>query len=86
MEEYFIDNFGIPERVEVLENFPTEARFNSVVFYRLALSKVFPELKRVIYLDCDIIALGDILKLWNEELNGHPRALLKKMIMFPTKK
>ncbi|MDR1890706.1 MAG: glycosyltransferase family 8 protein [Puniceicoccales bacterium] len=63
---------GMPERVDVLENFPTEARFNSVVFYRLAIPKVFPELKRVIYLDCDIVAAGDILELWEEDLNGCP--------------
>ncbi|MDR1457313.1 MAG: glycosyltransferase family 8 protein [Puniceicoccales bacterium] len=63
---------GMPERVEVLENFPTEARFNSVVFYRLAIPKVFPELSRVIYLDCDIVATGDISELWHEDLNGRP--------------
>ncbi|MDR1233112.1 MAG: glycosyltransferase family 8 protein [Puniceicoccales bacterium] len=63
---------GIPERIDVLENFPTEARFNSVVFYRLAIPKVFPELDRVVYLDCDIVAIGDIFELWNEDLNGRP--------------
>ncbi|MDR0742689.1 MAG: glycosyltransferase family 8 protein [Puniceicoccales bacterium] len=63
---------GIPKRVDVLENFPTEARFNSVVFYRLAIPKVFPELSRVIYLDCDIVAIGDISELWNEDLEGRP--------------
>ncbi|MDR2776508.1 MAG: glycosyltransferase family 8 protein [Puniceicoccales bacterium] len=63
---------GMPERVDVLENFPTEERFNSVVFYRLAIPKVFPELSRVIYLDCDIVAVGDISELWNEDLNDCP--------------
>ncbi|MDR2628414.1 MAG: glycosyltransferase family 8 protein [Puniceicoccales bacterium] len=64
--------FKVPERIEVLENFPTGARFNSVVFYRLAIPKVFPELSRVIYLDCDTIAVGDISELWHEDLNGRP--------------
>ncbi|MDR1413846.1 MAG: glycosyltransferase family 8 protein [Puniceicoccales bacterium] len=61
-----------PERVDVLENFPTEARFNSVVFYRLAIPKIFPELERVIYLDSDIVACGDIAELWKEDLKGCP--------------
>ncbi|MDR1401741.1 MAG: glycosyltransferase family 8 protein [Puniceicoccales bacterium] len=61
-----------PERISVFENFPTEKRFNSVVFYRLAIPKVFPELDRVIYLDCDIVAIGDISELWNEDLQGRP--------------
>ncbi|MDR2778692.1 MAG: glycosyltransferase family 8 protein [Puniceicoccales bacterium] len=63
---------GMPERIDVLEKFPTEARFNSVVFYRLATPKVFPELDRVIYLDCDIVAVGDIMELWKEDLKGCP--------------
>ncbi|MDR1433278.1 MAG: glycosyltransferase family 8 protein [Puniceicoccales bacterium] len=61
-----------PEREEALEKLPTEERFNSSVFYRLAIPKVFPELKRVIYLDCDIVANGDISELWHENLAGRP--------------
>ncbi|MDR1595787.1 MAG: glycosyltransferase family 8 protein [Puniceicoccales bacterium] len=63
---------SMPERVDVLEKLPTEERFNSSVFYRLAIHKVFSDLERVIYLDCDIVANGDILELWHEDLGGRP--------------
>jgi lipopolysaccharide biosynthesis glycosyltransferase len=64
--------FGTPERVETLEKFPMAAHFSSAVFYRLAIPKIFPDLKRVIYMDCDTIVDGDIATLWNEDLKGHP--------------
>ena len=38
---------------------------------RLLIPKLLPELKRAIYLDVDMIILGDIKQLWDEELNGH---------------
>ncbi|MDR1528147.1 MAG: glycosyltransferase family 8 protein [Puniceicoccales bacterium] len=64
--------FKVPERVEILENYTIPAHFSTAIFYRLAIPKVFPELNRVIYLDCDIVAVGDIGELWKEDLNGRP--------------
>ncbi|MDR2776509.1 MAG: glycosyltransferase family 8 protein [Puniceicoccales bacterium] len=64
--------FKIPKRIEALENYTIPAHFSTAIFYRLAIPKVFPELNRVIYLDCDTIAVGDISELWNEDLNGRP--------------
>jgi lipopolysaccharide biosynthesis glycosyltransferase len=40
-------------------------------YSRLLIPNVFSNLKRVIYMDCDIIALGDIAGLWNYDLSGH---------------
>ncbi|MDR0693070.1 MAG: glycosyltransferase family 8 protein [Puniceicoccales bacterium] len=64
--------FRVPERLEILENYAIPSYFSTAIFYRLAIPKVFPELDRVIYLDCDIIAVGDIAELWNEDLKGRP--------------
>ncbi|MDR2603035.1 MAG: glycosyltransferase family 8 protein [Puniceicoccales bacterium] len=64
--------FRLPERVEVLETYNIPVHFSTAIFYRLAIPKVFPELSRVIYLDCDTIAVGDIGELWNEDLKGRP--------------
>jgi lipopolysaccharide biosynthesis glycosyltransferase len=64
--------FGIPERIDVFEKFPMPKHFSSAVFYRLVIPKVFPDLKRVIYMDCDVIVDGDIAELWNEDLGGRP--------------
>lgn len=64
--------FRQPERVDVIEKYNIQAWFSTAIFYRLVVPKIFPELGRVIYLDCDIIADGDIIELWNEDLNGCP--------------
>ncbi|MDR1890704.1 MAG: glycosyltransferase family 8 protein [Puniceicoccales bacterium] len=64
--------FRVPERVDVLENYAIPVHFSTAIFYRLAIHKLFPELKRIIYLDCDTIAVGDIAELWEEDLKGCP--------------
>jgi lipopolysaccharide biosynthesis glycosyltransferase len=64
--------FAIPERVDVIEKSHIPSHFSSAIFYRLAIPELFPELDRVIYLDCDVVVDGDIAELWNENLRGRP--------------
>ncbi|MDR1413845.1 MAG: glycosyltransferase family 8 protein [Puniceicoccales bacterium] len=64
--------FRFPQRIDILEKFPMKSHFSPAIFYRLAIPKIFPELSRVIYLDCDTITTGDISNLWNEDLQGRP--------------
>lgn len=42
--------------------------FSIVTYYRLFIASLFPKYDKVIYLDCDIVVLGDISKLYNLEL------------------
>jgi len=37
-------------------------------FYRINIPKLFPDKKRVLYLDCDIIVLKDLSELFDEDL------------------
>ncbi|MDR0693071.1 MAG: glycosyltransferase family 8 protein [Puniceicoccales bacterium] len=71
--------FRVPERLEVFENLSIEPPYNSTVFYRLEIPRIFPALERVIYLDCDIIAIGDIAELWNEDLKGRPFGAIEEV-------
>jgi len=51
--------------------FVLESRYITIeTYYRLFIPKIFPELERVIYIDGDTIIVGDILQLWNENLDG----------------
>ncbi|MDR2737353.1 MAG: hypothetical protein LBB18_00210 [Puniceicoccales bacterium] len=78
-------NFGTPKRVEACEKKCIPDRFSSAIFYRLAIPKVFPGLRRVIYLDCDVIAVGDISELWTEDLRGRPfGAIEEDGTLFPS--
>lgn len=45
----------------------------SATYFRLALAHLVPEtVERVIYLDSDLIVVGDIEKLWRQDLDGYP--------------
>lgn len=45
--------------------------FTIATYYRMLLPEIFPNLNRVIYLDCDIVVLSDISELYKTELDGH---------------
>jgi lipopolysaccharide biosynthesis glycosyltransferase len=39
-------------------------------YYRFFIPKLLPELEKIIYIDGDTVIVGDILELWNENLEG----------------
>lgn len=39
-------------------------------YYRLVLPSLLPDVSKVIYIDCDLLVLDDVLKLWEISLNG----------------
>ena len=41
------------------------------IFYRLFIAKLYPEYRRAIYLDCDLVVIGDISKLYNIDTEGN---------------
>jgi len=40
-------------------------------YYRYILARLFPELDRVLYLDCDLCVRGSLKELWEENLDGY---------------
>lgn len=45
---------------------------SSATYYRLAIPKRLPEyVHRAIYLDSDLLVLGDVTELWNSDLRGY---------------
>jgi lipopolysaccharide biosynthesis glycosyltransferase len=45
--------------------------FSVVTYYRLFIASLFPQYDKVIYLDCDLVVLGDISKLYHTELGDN---------------
>lgn len=41
------------------------------IFYRLFIAKLYPEYHKAIYLDCDLVVIGDISKLYNIDTEGN---------------
>lgn len=65
---------------EVVDGFPVgldnqPAHISIAAYYRLFLGRLLPqEIKKVIYLDCDLICLSSLKELWNIELDNIPVA------------
>lgn len=45
--------------------------FSLACYYRLFIENLFPEYDKILYLDCDIIVLGDISKLYFEDVRDY---------------
>lgn len=78
LKEQF-DNFSveyIPIDLKQFKNLKGYTQKNFLDCYaRLLIPELKPELDKAIYLDEDIIALDDIKKLWDEDLDGYEIAL-----------
>lgn len=58
----------------IFKDFVSLPAITLATYNRLLIPKIKPDLKKVIYLDVDIIALGDIESLYNESLDGYSLA------------
>ena len=45
--------------------------FSIVTYYRLFIASLFPQYDKVLYLDCDLVVLGDISELYNVDLGDN---------------
>ena len=45
--------------------------YSDTTFYRIFIPKMFPQYHKVLYLDCDIVVLGDIAELYHTDLNDN---------------
>ena len=62
----------ISAEVERLQSrFKNVYHFSVVTYYRLFIASLFPQYDRVIYLDCDLVVLGDISELYFAELGDN---------------
>ena len=45
--------------------------YSKATYYRLFIADLFPQYEKALYLDCDIVVLGDISKLYNHDLRNN---------------
>lgn len=63
---------NISKHIEkISQNFRNLYHFSLATYYRLFIETMFPQYSRILYLDCDIVVLGDISKLWEVDLEGN---------------
>ena len=61
----------VPFDAAVLADVPLSGHINRMTYARIVLPRLLPaEVERAIYLDADLIVLGDLSRLWQEPLGG----------------
>ena len=67
-----IDFIDISEEVENIKSRLKDVyHFSVVTYYRLFIASLFPQYDKVVYLDCDLVVLGDISELYGVELGDN---------------
>lgn len=70
------DNFGV-KCVNVIKYLPqgdvfyVNQHISKETYYRFFIPDIFPDFKKVIYIDCDVIALGDLAELYNLDIGNN---------------
>ncbi len=68
-EGFVIDFVDISDDLgSIKARFKNVYHFSIVTYYRLFIASLFPNCDKIIYLDCDIVVLGDISELYNTDL------------------
>lgn len=71
-ENFKINFCDISEHIiKIKDKLKNLYHFGLAAWYRLFIQSIFPKYDKVIYLDCDIIVLGDISKLYNIDLGDN---------------
>ena len=66
---FSIDFVDISKELEEIKaHFKNVYHFSIVTYYRLFIASLFPQYKKIVYLDCDLVVLGDISELYHTEL------------------
>lgn len=76
-KEYSKDNFNVNfvDITSKIESFSTKLHtrdyYSKSTYYRLFIPNLYPNLDKALYLDSDIVVLGDISKLFNTDLGNN---------------
>ena len=55
--------------------------YSKETYYRIFISNIFPQYKKVLYLDCDITVLGDISELYGTHIHGFYVGAVQEEVM-----
>ena len=67
-----VNFFNTKEIIEpIKDSLPIMFYYSQAAFFRLFIETAFPEYDKVIYLDCDLIVLTDVAKLYNEDVGNN---------------
>ncbi|MBQ7467119.1 MAG: glycosyltransferase family 8 protein [Clostridia bacterium] len=71
-ENLTVEFFDVKDILEpIKKTLPDMFYYTLAAYYRLFIEKAFPQYDKVIYLDCDIVLLEDIAKLYNIDIGDN---------------
>ena len=71
-EGFKIDFIDISEELEKIKSrLKNVYHFSVVTYYRIFISSLFPQYDKVLYLDCDLVVLGDVSELYHIDLGDN---------------
>ena len=59
------------ELKNIKSRFKNVYHFSIVTYYRLFIASLFPQYDKIIYLDCDLVVLGDISELYHTDIGDN---------------
>ncbi|MBO5328445.1 MAG: glycosyltransferase family 8 protein [Clostridia bacterium] len=69
---FFVEFINVSEKLEEVKNgLQLRDYYTGATYYRIFIANMFPEYDKALYLDSDIIVLGDISKLYNYDLKNN---------------
>ena len=57
-----------------------DTRITEAAYYRLLVGSIFPDLEKVLYLDCDLVVLGSLQEIWETDLSDHTLAAAEEIM------
>ena len=71
-EEVNIIFFDVRHKLQLIsQDLSIRDYYSKATYYRLFIADLFPQYEKALYLDCDIVVLGDISKLYNHDLRNN---------------
>jgi len=71
-EGFVLEFVDISESLEAIRShFKNVYHFSVVTYYRLFIASLFPQYDKILYLDCDLVVMGDISKLYCVDLKDN---------------
>ena len=85
-EGFAIDFVDISREVESIKaRFKNVYHFSVVTYYRLFIASLFSQYEKIVYLDCDLVVLGDISELYHTDLSANILAAAPEQFVQNTK-
>ena len=69
------------EMDKIKDMFHLRDYYSKETYYRIFIPNLFPQYKKVLYLDCDITVLGDISELYNTHIHGFYVGAVQEEVM-----